>query len=582
METATLAIIPVATLLLVVVLLFKLRVLDEDALLYAAMGAGALVLIAFCAGLWWSIPTVLAARALDAKAGLADRLGSAWDFEHLPVAERTPFMEAAIRDAARSAEALRVRRFIRFTRPQDLPLAAVMILAVGALLLLRFPPPIDELALRLPPRPPPPPPPMVAPFQALLAQQKVEESRKEAEKLGDPEAKKVLQKLDDLWKGISARKFDKRELWRRIAALQKQKDGELSEEDKAELGKLRKQGQALAKTGITQKLGQALQKGDLQKAQEALRELSKRLKDKSLTKKERSELEKALKQAAKQTKKELENLRRKLEKLQKQQQKRSLQKLSKEKNQRELQRLSKELEKLQNQLANQLSQELLDALKKMKKYEDGDAGQSLEKGAEKLREMMKRLRKLQLQSKTQDHIREMKELLRRGNQQKRDQQMQDFMVRAGNGQGDLTLPLPGDGEGQQGQGGRQLKPKPGGGNQPGDGQGQGKQLGQKGGQGGEGKGQGPGIGTGQGDREGKSTEIDAKYVDVQLKGKKGRGESTSEVFMGAAQKGFSRTAYKNVYQKYKEVVEEAMEKNKAIPPGQKRLVEKYFEMIRPK
>ena len=52
--------------------------------------------------------------------------------------------------------------------------------------------------------------------------------------------------------------------------------------------------------------------------------------------------------------------------------------------------------------------------------------------------------------------------------------------------------------------------------------------------------------------------------------------------MGAATKGFSRVGYKQVYNRYKEAVEEALEKNKGIPPGQKRIVEKYFEMIRPR
>lgn len=588
LEVGTTALLPVGALGLVVVLLFKLGFVDEQALVLAAAAGAASVLLAALVAAWWRLPDVVAARAIDARADLADRLGTAQDFEH--VAEPTPFMEAAIRDAARVARGLRVGRHLPLRRPKDLGAACLMLLAVALLFLLRFPMAGDGAGLvrALPPMPPPPP--MVPPFQAALAQKKVEESRKEADRLKDEQAKKVLGKLDELWKGIHNRQFDKRELWRRLAALQKQAaGGKLSEEDKAELGRMKKMGDSLGKSDVTKRLSDALKKGDLDEAQRALRELARKLSDNKLTKKERKELEKALKKAAEKTQKQLTQMKRKLEKLQKQMQKRKLEKLAKNKKERQLEKLKKEMDKLASQLSTQLSQELMDALKKMKKYENPDAGRSLEKAAQRMKEMMKKIRRLQLLSKTRDHIKEMKDLLRRGNQKGRDDQMKDFFARAGDGQGDdITLKLPGEGD-QEGQGdqpgGKQLKPKGGGtcqkcgGGHPTGQHGSGQ--GQKGD--GQGKGQGPGIGTGSDHKLGAATDLkDARYRDLQLKGKKGRGEQTSEVFMGAATKGFSRVGYKKVYNRYKEAVEEALEKNKGIPPGQKRIVEKYFEMIRPR
>src|SRR5207248_5333434 len=92
--------------------------------------------------------------------------------------------------------------------------------------------------------------------------------------------------------GIETRQFDKRELWKRLAALQKQRtEAGLSQSEKEELGKLRKRGESMAKQkqNVTKSLADALQKSDLAKAQEALRELSRRLRDKSLSKRRRTE-----------------------------------------------------------------------------------------------------------------------------------------------------------------------------------------------------------------------------------------------------------------------------------------------------
>src|SRR5262249_45492921 len=162
----------------------------------------------------------------------------------------------------------------------DLLMAAGMSLAVLILFLLRFPVAAVELPIADRLTPGPPKAPMVPAFQALLAREKVEESKKEAERARDPEAKKVLGSIAKLWKQIQERTIDKRDLWKKIAALQQQKFSGLNAEDKDELGRLKKLGQQMEKSKVAERLSQALQKGDLAKAQEALRELARRLQDK--------------------------------------------------------------------------------------------------------------------------------------------------------------------------------------------------------------------------------------------------------------------------------------------------------------
>jgi hypothetical protein len=70
-----------------------------------------------------------------------------------------------------------------------------------------------------------------------------------------------------------------------------------------------------------------------------------------------------------------------------------------------------------------------------------------------------------------------------------------------------------------------------------------------------------------------------KDEDVQgLQGK--AGSSTRETILSAAQKGFATRAYKQVYARYKNVVEEVIKAEK-VPSGYKYYVKKYFQKIKP-
>jgi hypothetical protein len=571
LDNGTTALIPGGALALVALLLRKLGLVADSVLLTGLALAAAVV----GAGLLWGflrpVPRLWAARAIDTRADLADRIGSAWDFAQ--ARQRSPFMESAIRDAASRATTLRIGQLFRLKAPRDGPVALLLVLALGVLVALRFPPPGGQPVL---PRPLPPPPALVPAFQAALAQAKLDETRKEAERARDSESRKLVGQIEALWKRIQERTVDKRTLWQRLAALERQRQAGLSEDDRAELGRLRKMGEKLAKANLTKELGDALREADLARAQEALRELARKLRREELSLKQRAELTRSLKSAVEKRERELQSLRREIEKLRRQLRKRKLERLTRERKERELERLSRELEKMRSMLTAELSEDLLDALRKLKKQSRGDskasesdAGKSLERAAARLEELLRRLKRARLLARGQDHIREMKELLRRGPEKDRDDQIKEFMLRAGNGQGDLTLLLPG--------GEREGRCQKCGGNHSTREHGQG------------GEDQSPssepssGIGRGTDFRLGQPTDLQgARYRESQLTGKKGRGESTSEIFQGAAVRGFSRVGYRNVYQKYREVVEEALEKNKGIPHGLKRIVEKYFEMIRPR
>jgi hypothetical protein len=61
----------------------------------------------------------------------------------------------------------------------------------------------------------------------------------------------------------------------------------------------------------------------------------------------------------------------------------------------------------------------------------------------------------------------------------------------------------------------------------------------------------------------------------------GEGESESETIRTAAEEGFTRATYEQIYTEYKTVAEEMMDEE-SIPAGQKRSIQRYFELIRPR
>ena len=68
--------------------------------------------------------------------------------------------------------------------------------------------------------------------------------------------------------------------------------------------------------------------------------------------------------------------------------------------------------------------------------------------------------------------------------------------------------------------------------------------------------------------------------DEGLQGVQGKGPSTRETILSAAEKGFSSQSYRQVYGKYRSIVEEVINAEK-VPGGYKFYVKKYFQKIKP-
>jgi hypothetical protein len=81
---------------------------------------------------------------------------------------------------------------------------------------------------------------------------------------------------------------------------------------------------------------------------------------------------------------------------------------------------------------------------------------------------------------------------------------------------------------------------------------------------------------------GKPERTDVKTTDHQLDTKRqGDGPTRQQVILGASDKGFSKTQYKEVFTKYQEAAKEVL-KDEKIPPGYKHLVKVYYRLIRPR
>jgi hypothetical protein len=60
----------------------------------------------------------------------------------------------------------------------------------------------------------------------------------------------------------------------------------------------------------------------------------------------------------------------------------------------------------------------------------------------------------------------------------------------------------------------------------------------------------------------------------------GAGPSRSEVIQGAASRGFAHARYGEIFRDYHAAVEESLDAAD-VPPGQRYIVRRYFQLIRP-
>lgn len=436
-------------------------------------------------------------------------------------------------------------------------------------------------------------------LDALLAQLKAVAQRDKV-----PELEDFARTIEQLLKDAELGKITKEQL---LDALSKAEDrmNQSPEPDPADVNKqLADMGKELAKDKVTKDLGDALQKNELDRAQQELEKLADKLENNEMSEKDKEQLAKQLEKVAKQMEQKdkqqqqkqqqqqqkLEDDIRRLEKKKQQakneeekadterkleKKKNELKKLQKDQEDKEqsaqrqaLKRLSKDLEKAAENLQNKQKPENKDGVQQKDEEKEGERpSQNLKEAARETGRVDQDQRKQATQKKMSSQMDDLREAMRRA-KQKGEKGPQDPFGKQGKNK-DFAQRA----RGQRGQG-QAWKP----GQQPG--QSQGKQGQGQGGQGQQSAGKE--WGTGHDDNlVGDPTQMSGNTKDDDLQGVQGKdGGGTRETILAAAQKGFATKRYRDVYGKYHDIVEEVMRTEK-LPASYKYFVKRYFAKIHP-
>ncbi|HUS64395.1 MAG TPA: hypothetical protein VMZ28_07615 [Kofleriaceae bacterium] len=422
----------------------------------------------------------------------------------------------------------------------------------------------------------------------------LDELRQTAEANQDQELRDLTNEIEKLLDQAEKGELSREELLEKLAAAhEKYNEGASEKMMQESLADLEKTGKELEKSELTKDVGKALSEGDLEKAQKEMEKLAEKLAKGEVGEKQAQEAAKALEKAAKAFEKKqgdreksadekVAKAEKELAKAEKQaaEAKTPEQKAKAEKNKAEKQQKAEQAQKESQQQKEAEEKRTLKRLhRNMEKaaQEMGDKSQEKRKQASRSMEDMARdtgkvdkdQRKMANQKKVASQLNDLKEAMRRAKQGGsrgakdlfgRNKKQNDFSRRARGQKGSRQAWKPGQkGQGKNGQG-NQPGQQPGGpGNQPG-----GTQWGD---------GEGPEL-------LGDATKKKGNTEDESVSGIHGKGPSTRETILSAAQKGFATQSYKQVYGKYKAIVEEVMNAEK-VPSGYKYYVKKYFQKIKP-
>ncbi|HKA88294.1 MAG TPA: hypothetical protein VKE22_11530 [Haliangiales bacterium] len=339
LEWGTTAAIPGVAAALIVLWLGRMEIISAPAARAASLGVAAAVALAAALGALRRFPTALLASRLDRASGLADRLGTAVDFAarlaRPPVLhpETVALMEAAIADGLRAAPRANVRAAAPFRVPRDLR-ALGAFAAVGALVcLLRFgPEPRPAVRAAVPPGPAPSEQTEALDHDDVQYQRDiVDDMHRVAAETGDTALEEMAKKLDELLDKAEKGEISKLEMLAKMDALEQayQQGAATDADSDALMSQLKEQGKELAKHEPTKKLGEALQKGDLDAARKEMEGLADKLEKGALKPEEQKKLADALEKAAekqreaakKQDAKEAEALKKEIARLEKKLQK---------------------------------------------------------------------------------------------------------------------------------------------------------------------------------------------------------------------------------------------------------------------
>jgi hypothetical protein len=479
------------------------------------------------------------------------------------------------------------------------------------------------------------------PDERAYIQSLIEQIKALAQREQVPELEEFANKLEQLLEDAEQGKITKEQL---LDALAKAEESlaQNAEPHQAEIQQaMAEMGKELAKEQLTKELGEALQKNDLQKAQQELEkladrldpeelqkkmeELEKKLQDPTLSEKDKQELQKKLDDLQKQqplTEKQKEQLQKKLEQVAKQMEKKQQdQKQKHEQAQQKLQDEIKRLEKKQQEAKNdqerlsaerqlQKKRDELQRLQKEQEERDQSAQREalkrlhkdLEKAAENLDKPQKDPNKSPEEQDAEQRERQrqasqsLKDAARETGRVDRDQRKQAAQKKLSSQMDDLREAMrrakqrsnkgpqdPFNKGGKNRDFAQRARGKKGSSQAWKPGQ-SGQQSGQdpNGGQGGQGGQNGKGWGTGTDDNlVGDPTQKSGNTKDTDLQGVHGsKGTSRRETILAAAQKGFASASYQKVYAEYQRIVEEVMRTEK-LPSSYKYYVKRYFAKIHP-
>ena len=608
LELATLALIPASVISLAAV--FAVRNLWITPLTGALVIGGSLALVAAfaLAGALRRFPTHLVATRIDRASGLSDRLATACAFEEQLARgeaadpETLDLMRLAIADGARAVPRANAKMATPFSRPAELgpALAFVTVASLIAVLVTvptfelatsagatisdeiarheKGPDEADKVALD---------DQDLAYIQDLLA-----ELERTARETGDPHLQEFAKKVDELLTQAQLGEISKQKMLEKLAEAEKKYSEGADKDVEASMKELEKTGNELKKEKLTRELGKALSQGDLDKAREEMEKLAKKLENEELSQKQREKVADALEKAAekfaqrekneqKQRDEQIKAARQKIDELK---QKLARAKTEREKSQlsrqlerkkRELKKLSRKKEEQQKSSSRRQLKELHRNMKQASKDMRSKSRQTRRQAARRMRDMRQNTgkvsadkRRMTNQRKIASQMRDLKDALRRAKRRGsrgpkdrfgRNKRNSDFQRRARGGQGNRDSWKPGqNGPGKNGQNGKNGK---NGGKQPGQG------------------GKKPGDGHDP-DLLGDATDKSGDTKDQSLQGVHGKGPSTRETILSAAEKGFASQSYKKVYTRYTNQVEEIIRAEK-VPAGYKYYIKKYFKMIKP-
>ena len=611
---------PGGVVLAVAMVAVQLRLLDAGHFPALLVGAGAVAVVGLLVGLLWRVDRVRVAYRLDRANDNADRLGSALELG-LQGGPPSPYLALLVRAASERLPALRVAPAFPWRLPRGARLLLLALLVLTGASLYQAPP----LARPLPPPPPPMKEQVLGAHDLQIQREELQRLRRLASETRDEQLAAVAERFAELLDSVEQRTIEREEA---IAALQALASQAATTEDQEQLAEVQALGEDLAEAAKelarekeTKPLAEALQRQDHAGAARQLKRLAEMLGDDTLS---RSRLERlarmfgglAERLARKLAPKQLRSLQRELSELQRRVGKRALSAAERERFKALEEAVKKGLGRggakdpqprdPSLRALDQLKRRAEDASQQMKKAAQGKgrgrrgeeqaqqgrqgASKAMRQGASSMEQLAQAGRQSGQRAQAAQRLQQAREAVRRGGSPRRSAAAQERQLRTFDERARAGDKAPGGQQrGQAGQrrsGQRQAGGQPGEpsgkpGSKPGDRQG-GRQAGQLQRRGEQGDRKGTGTAAG-GDSQGDATDTPhgARFKDERLTGAVGGGDQREEVLLGAAEQGFARAAYRDVFVEYEQRAEEELQRVH-VPPGFRYYMRRYFELIRPR